>query len=80
MIALEKRAIPGQLPTEYYIMKTGKMWSVIDSRPSKMEKDIVTNDGAKILLDGTIVKKSKQRYTLKDNEKVDSKGELITIR
>jgi hypothetical protein len=56
------------------------MWSVIDSRPSKMEKDIVTNDGAKILLDGTIVKKSKQRYTLKDNEKVDSKGELITIR
>lgn len=80
MIAVEKRPLAGQLPSEYYIMKTGKMWSVIDSRPSKMEKDIVTNDGARILMDGTIVKKNKQRFALKDNEKVDSKGELITIK
>jgi hypothetical protein len=80
VIAVEKRPIAGQLPSEYYIMKAGKMWSVIDSRPSKLEKDIVTNDGARILMDGTILKKNKQRFTLKDNEKVDSKGELITIR
>lgn len=78
MIAVDKRPVAGQLPSEYYIMKTGKMWSVLDSRPSKMEKDIVTKDGARILLDGTVVKKDRQRYTLKDNEKVDSKGELIT--
>jgi hypothetical protein len=80
LIPLEKRTIPGQLPNEYYIMKMGKMWSVIDGKPTKLEKDIITKEGTKVLLDGTIVKKDKQRFVLKENEKVDAKGEIISSR
>ena len=63
-----------------YIMKMGKMWSVIDGKPTKLEKDIITKEGTKVLLDGTIVKKDKQRFVLKENEKVDAKGEILSSR
>lgn len=78
LIALDKRPQPGQLPNEYYIMKIGKMWMVHEGKPTKLDKDVVTADGVKILLDGTIIKKDKQRFQLKENDKVDSKGEIVT--
>jgi hypothetical protein len=77
LITSDKHTLPGQLPNEYYIFKIGKMWSVIDGKPSKMDKDILTKEGIKVMLDGTIVKKDKSRYTLKENEKVDAKGEIL---
>lgn len=80
LIALDKRPQPGQLPTEYYIMKLSKMWVVKDGKPTKLEADVTTTEGAKVLLDGTVVKKDKQRFTLKEGDKVDSKGELLTAK
>jgi hypothetical protein len=80
MIPVDKRPLPGQLPLEYYIMKLNKMWVVHDGKPTKLEGDIVTNDGVKVLMDGTIVKKDRQRFMLKEGEKVDTKGELLTAR
>ncbi len=77
LIPIDKRPLAGQLPNEYYIMKLNKMWIVRDGKPTKLENDVVTNDGVKVLMDGTIVKKDKQRFTLKEGEKVDTKGELL---
>lgn len=77
LISADKHTLPGHLPNEYYIFKIGKMWSVIDGKPSKMDKDILTKEGVKVMLEGTIVKKDKSRYTLKENEKIDAKGELL---
>lgn len=78
LIPVDKRPIPGQLPTEYYIMKIGKMWLVHEGKPTKLDKDVVTPEGVKILLDGTVIKKDKQKITLKEGDKVDTKGELLT--
>ena len=80
LIPIDKRPIPGQLPNEYYIMKMGKMWSVIDGKPTKLEKEITTKEGTKVMTDGTIIKKDKKKILLKENEKVDGKGEILSTR
>jgi hypothetical protein len=77
LIPVDKRPQQGQLPTEYYIMKMAKMWVVKEGKPTKLEAPVATIDGVKIMLDGTVVKKDKQRFTLKEGEKVDSKGEIL---
>lgn len=78
LIPVDKRPIPGQLPTEYYIMKLNKMWIVKDGKPTKLDGDAVTADGVKILMDGTVIKKDKTKLSLKEGDKVDSKGEILT--
>jgi hypothetical protein len=76
-ISLDKRPIPGQLPNEYYIMKLGKIWSVIDGKPTKLNKGVLTKEGTTVQLDGKITKKDKTQFVLKEGEKVDSKGDIL---
>lgn len=80
LIPVDKRQLPGQLPIEYYIMKNGKMWMVREGKPTKLEKDVITTEGTKVMIDGNITKKDKHKFVLKEGEKIDQRGEILTIR
>ncbi|MBC7391275.1 MAG: hypothetical protein H7329_18895 [Opitutaceae bacterium] len=80
LIPVDKRQLPGQLPIEYYIMKNGKMWMVHEGKPTKLDKDIVTAEGTKIYLDGNINKKDKNKFVLKEGEKIDTRGEILSAK
>ena len=63
--------------TDCLTMKGGKMCVVKGGQTLPMTKEQVMPNGAKVMTNGTVLKKDGKTITLKEGDKVDMKGEYI---
>lgn len=60
------------------MMKDGKMMMMKDGKASgAMTKDMMMNDGTKVMMDGSMMKKDGSKMMMKDGEMMDMGGKTM---
>jgi hypothetical protein len=57
-------------------MKDGKMMMMKDGQDMAMDKDMTMENGAKVMTDGTVIKKNGKKKTMKDGDMMTMDGKM----
>ena len=65
---------------DYVLMKDGKMLVIKDGKTTVMEKDMILNDGTKVMPDGKVMMKDGSTKILKEGESLTMDGKAGKIK
>jgi len=60
----------------YYQMKDGKVWNMLNERPAPLEQEVTLSNGSTLKPEGTVIEKNGQVTTLNEGDKVYMDGRV----
>jgi len=64
---------------DHFLMKGGKMIAMVGGKAITMTKEIVIDNGAKILVDGTVMAKDGTKKILKEGQMLFTDGKVLAV-